>query len=155
MLDINLTEGDWFEGLHHSQRQSLEALLAKSNNEEEAGEIWLSRFGSGTTAGFGTLNNINNFYVNLRHEFIKFVCEESAYSEERSQAAELWKSQGKVGLVSFVAVTLAHPLGMAAAAITPVVALLFSLVAKFGVKAFCATCASKVDNQNPPSTTSE
>ena len=100
----------------------------------------MSRTGSNNTLGFGVGGPIQSFYTNVKNEFVAFVCGDAKYEEERAQAAQIWNSQGKVGLVSMVAAVVASTVGLAVAAIVPVIALLFSLAAKIGLNAFCGAC---------------
>jgi len=130
----------WFAGLPQSQAESILHLVDSGKSEEEVGELWLSRTGSNNTVGFGVGGPIQSFYSNVKKEFAAFVCGDEKYSDERKQASEIWKNQGKVGLVSMVAALVASTVGLAAAAIVPVIALLFSLAAKIGLNAFCAAC---------------
>lgn len=140
MLSIDLTTHGWFEGLPKPQADAIRQLISSGKSEEEIGELWLSRTGSNNTVGFGVGGPIQSFYVNVKKEFTAFVCGDEKYAEERAQAAQIWNNQGKVGLVSMVAAVVASTVGLAAAAVVPVIALLFSLVAKIGLNAFCAAC---------------
>lgn len=149
MFSVDLTSGGWLEGLPAAQSRVVQELLRAGNSEEEVGELWLSRTGAASTVGFGVGGPIQSFYANVRREFLAFVCGDSKYEEERRQALEIWNTQGKVGLVSMVAAVVAAAVGLAAAAVVPVVALLFSLAAKIGLRAFCETCNPAGDADTP------
>lgn len=140
MLDIDISGVDWIEEISESRKETIRNLLALGNNEEEVAEIWLTSMGSSSTAGFGAISSAQVFYENVKKEFIYFICGHEKYNEEREQAAKMWKEQGKVGLVSMVAALVASTLGLAVAAIVPVIALLLSVASKVGIGAFCATC---------------
>lgn len=140
MLSLELSQGGWFDGLPASQSAMVQHLLSEGRSEEQVGELWLSRTGSASTVGFGVGGPLQSFYANVKQEFVAFVCGDPKYDEERAQALEIWNSQGKVGLVSMVAAVVANTVGLAAAAVVPVVALLFSLGAKVGLNAFCNAC---------------
>ncbi|MGA1807564.1 MULTISPECIES: hypothetical protein [Sphingobium] len=140
MLAIALTTDGWLDGLPKSQSESIEQLVASGKSEEEVGELWLSRTGSNNTLGFGVGGPIQSFYANVKKEFVAFVCGDEKYNDERAQAVQIWNGQGKVGLVSMVAAVVASTVGLAAAAVVPVIALLFSLASKIGLNAFCAAC---------------
>ncbi|HEX8257872.1 MAG TPA: hypothetical protein VF589_09565 [Allosphingosinicella sp.] len=150
MLEVKLTEGGWFEGLPASQSGVLQQLLADGSTEEQVAELWLSTPGAASTAGFGAMGAIQSFYHNVKREFVAFACGDARYEDERAQALQIWKDQGKVGLVSMVAAIVASTVGLAAAAVVPVIALLFSLVAKVGLNAFCASCAPAADGATAP-----
>lgn len=140
MLTIELTEGGWLDALPASQKRTVRALLANGKSEEQIAEQWLSQIGSTSTAGFGGGGAIQSFYANVKREFVAFICGDPKYNEERTQAAAIWNDQGKVGLVSIVTALVATTVNLAAAAVVPVIALLFSLVAKIGLNAFCSAC---------------
>lgn len=140
MLNFEITKDGWFDGLPKGQIATLESLLAAGNSEEEVAELWLSQFGASTTVGFGAGGVFQHFFTNVKQEFVAFICGDPKYEQERSQAALIWNNQGKVGLVSMVASIVAVNVNLAAAAIVPIIALLFSLVAKIGINAFCGAC---------------
>ncbi len=152
MLELNLTSGDWFQGLPNAQAEILQSLLDSGSTEEQVAELWLGKAGSASTAGFGAVGAIQSFYANVKREFVAFMCGDPRYEDERKQAKQIWNNQGKVGLVSMVSALVASTIGLAAAAIIPVIALLFSLVAKVGVNAFCESCKvnEKVSSSNVP-----
>ena len=139
---FELTQGGWFDGLPAYQSQAIEQLLADGSSEEQVGELWLSRTGSTSTVGFGVGGPLQSFYANVKKEFVAFVCGDPKFDTERAQAVNIWKEQGKVSLVSIVAAVVASTVGLAAAAVIPVIALLFSLASKIGVNAFCAACST-------------
>ena len=140
MFDIDVSGVNWIEEISESQKTTIKRLLDSGNSEEEIAEIWLTSVGSSSTLGFGTISSAQVFYKNVKKEFIYFICGHEKYKEEREQAAKIWKEQGKLGFVSIVAAVVASTLGLAVAAIVPVIALLLSVVSKVGVGAFCATC---------------
>ena len=140
MLDIDISGVDWIEEISGSQKATIRRLIGFGNTEEEVAEIWLTSIGSSSTAGFGAISSAQVFYENVKKEFVYFICGHEKYNEERERAAKIWKEQGKVGLVSMIAALVASTLGLAVAAIVPVVALLLSVASKVGVGAFCATC---------------
>lgn len=140
MLSIELTPGGWLEGLPGSQRLMIQQLLDAEKTEEQIAQAWLSRAGSVSTAGFGAGGPLQSFYDNVKREFVAFVCGDPRYAALRAQALKIWSNQGKLGLVSMVAGVVATTVGLAVVAVVPVIALLFSLLAKVGINAFCKTC---------------
>ena len=120
MLQIELTAEGWFDELPEIQSRTIQALLGSGKSEEEVGELWLSMTGSQNTAGFGAGGPIQNFYSNVKREFVAFICGDAKYKKEREQANAIWSSQGKVGLVSMTAAFIASTVGLAAAAVVPV-----------------------------------
>lgn len=140
MLDIDLTDGGWLDAIPEVQGNIVRQMLENGSSEEQIAEIWLSNIGASTTSGFGAGGPIQTFFENVRSEFIDFICGGEKYATERDQAKSVWKEHGKIGLVATVATIIAPHVGLAAAAIIPVVALLMSLAAKVGVNAFCKSC---------------
>lgn len=140
MINIDISDVDWIEAIGKNQRRTIKGLIDSGNNEEEVAEIWLTTIGPLSTSGFGTVNSAQVFYENVKKELIAFICGHEKYKAEREQAEKIWNEQGKVGFVSMVAAIVAATLGLAVAAIVPVIALLLSVVSKAGVGAFCATC---------------
>jgi hypothetical protein len=149
MLNVELTQGGWLDGLGQSQSQTIQQLLDTGKSEEEVAQLWLSSAGATSTVGFGAAGPIQNFYSNVKREFVAFVCGDPKYDDERAQAQQIWNNQGKVGLVSMVAAVVASTVGLAAAAVVPVIALLFSLATKIGLNAFCAACNTPADGASP------
>jgi len=147
MLSFELTEDGWFDGLPPGQAPVLRTMLESGKTEEQVAEFWLSATGPDTTAGFGATGRIQKFFSNVKQEFNAFVCDDDRYEEERQQAARIWNEQGKVALVSMVAAVVASNIGLAVAAVVPVVALLFSLSAKVGINAYCESCLEDNDEK--------
>lgn len=137
-----ITPDGWIDGLAFDQSEIINAMLISGNTEEDIARQWLSVVGPGSTTGFGTGSGLGDFYSNVKAEFVRFVCGCDGCEKERSEALKIWNGSGKMALVSFVAGFIATNLGLAAVALIPVVALLFNLVAKVGVNAFCSTCAN-------------
>jgi hypothetical protein len=133
----NLGQEGWLDVLPGFQRTAIAELLAAGKTEEEVAELWLSRTGPEVTAGFGTAGNISSYFKNFRTEMDAFICGDTRYATERAQAALIWQQGGRNGLVPLVAGVIATKVGLAAVALIPVVALIFALVAKIGVGAYC------------------
>jgi len=138
-LNFELSPEGWIDGLPGPQRTIIEELLHSGQTEEQIAEMWLSQAGAGTTSGFGTNGPLQSFYKNVLREVVAFVCDDTKYAAEREEANNIWTKQGKIGLISFVAVLVGTKVGLASAAIMPVIALIFSALAKMTKNAFCAT----------------
>lgn len=139
MIDIELSPDGWLDAVPKAQANLILQMLEGGTSEEQIAEMWLSSTGAATTSGFGAGGPIQTFFVNVKAEFIDFVCGDDKYAAERSQAQTVWKEHGKIGLVAMIAAAIAPHVGLAAAAILPVIALLMSLVAKVSLNAFCKT----------------
>lgn len=142
MLAIEFTRGGWFDGLPIGQSQELKQMLDFGKTEEQVAELFLSSPGADSTSGFGASGPIQNYFLNVKQEFIDFVCGNPKYENERKQVEAIWNKQGKTAVVSMIAAYIAVSVGLTAAAVVPVVALLLSLISKVGVNAFCTTCAA-------------
>ena len=142
MLTVPITEGGWLVSMPPVQTRLLQSMLDSGKTEEQVAELWLSGASTNSTVGFGAGGAIQNFYMNVKKEFLAFVCGDVRYEAERDQALQIWNNQGKVGLVSMVSAVVASTVSLAVAAVVPIIAFLFSLVAKVGVNAFCASCSA-------------
>ena len=91
MLEIDLTDGNWFDGLPQSQNAAILHMLDSGKSEDEIGSFWLSAAGSGSTAGFGAGTINTSFFDNVKREFIAFVCGDAKYKAEQTQASKVWK----------------------------------------------------------------
>lgn len=141
MFEIDYQGSDWIHALPVHQSKIIDELIASGQGEEQIAELWLSKIGAPSTVGFGANGTIQNFYGNVKTEVVKMLCGDAKYEKDRSEAKEIWEKHGKLSLVSAVSAVIGSTVGLAAAAIIPVVALLFSMIGKIGIGAFCATCS--------------
>lgn len=140
-FELPAVDVDWLSAIPNPQAGVVREMLSAGQTEEQVAELWLNQAGATTNFGFGAGGALSSYFANVRAEFVSFVCGDEKYNSEREAALTLWKKGGQVTLVAGVSGFLATTLGLAATAIVPVVALLFSILAKLGVNAFCATCA--------------
>jgi hypothetical protein len=73
----------------------------------------------------------------VKAELAKLVCGDPQYNDVRAQIADLWNNH-KAAVVSAITVAIAGIVGVAAAALMPVIALLLALVSKVGSAAWCS-----------------
>jgi hypothetical protein len=144
MLDIELSTDGWLDAVPNTQANLIRQMLESGSSEEQIAESWLSNTGATTTSGFGVGGPIQTFFGNVKAEFVDFVCGGDKYAAERSQAQTIWKEHGKIGLVAMIAAAIAPHVGLAAAAILPVIALLMSLATKVSLNAFCKTATKPI-----------
>ncbi|MFT4192798.1 MAG: hypothetical protein QM617_14895 [Comamonas sp.] len=128
--------GDWLSELKPYQRSTLNVFLA-SASPEEAAERWLSSTGSPNIAAFGGPHDSKPFWNRFKDEFRKFVCDDSAYIEER----ESLTAQGPVSkavMISVVSAAIGATIGYSATLLAPAVALSLCAIGKMGVNAYCS-----------------
>jgi len=127
---------DWLNDLPTFQRSAIETFLKGGLTEEEVAELWLSRIGSDQNIGFGAGTVASNYLASVKSEFRKFVCGDADYESLRLEAEKVWVGT-KYPIVVLIAGVIGAKLGLAAAVISPVVALLLAAVCKIGKNAWC------------------
>ena len=143
-MDIEIPNGsldDWLSELKPYQRNSIQELL-KNHDELETAEIWVSSHGPENTIPFGGIPNTKPFWDNLKKEFNRFICDDSAYTKER----ESLKSEStipKTLMISAISAALGATLGFTATLLAPAIALLLFNVSKITKNAYCNTYFKK------------
>jgi hypothetical protein len=127
---------DWWSDLPGYQTTIIRELLASGMSETEAAELWLSRVGPDNNFAFGAGSPGANFLASVQTEFRKFLCGDAQYEQLRQQANETWNGM-KIPVVAAIAAGIGATVGVAAAVIMPVVALLLTAAAKIGLNAWC------------------
>lgn len=130
---------DWLSVLKPYQREIVDVLLVKENqNAERAAEKWLTATGATNIIPFGGVGNHKPFWDNFKSEFIRFLCDKTAYTEikagisnESPLVKTLW--------VSVISSAIGAKLGYAATLLAPAVALLLSAIGKISLQAYCKT----------------
>lgn len=136
---INLDAEGWLEVIPPYERATISDLLKAGKTEEEIAELWLSRAGPEANSGFGGVGNLQTYFSNFQNEIDAFICGDSRYKSDRTKATKILKDQGKEGFTIFISGLIATKIGLAAVAIVPVVALVFSITTKIGAEAYCKT----------------
>lgn len=129
----------WLDGLADYQRRAIDEQLQAGRSAEEVAEKWLNHAGADANAAFGVGGALKSYFANLLGELDAFVCGDSRYEKEQAEATALWDKGGKPALVAFAATAIAPQVGLAAVAIVPAVALMFSVIGKAGLAAYCTT----------------
>lgn len=89
-LDVPRLElEEWLGELKTYQRNTLEVFLTDST-PEAAAEKWISSTGSKNIEPFGGTRDSKPFWERFRKEFHKFICDDSAYVEERKALLAKW-----------------------------------------------------------------
>lgn len=119
------------------QRNSIATLIA-AHGEEEAAKKWLAANGPSSTQQFGgqQQGNPQPFWERLMAEFRLFVCGDKKYKKDRDKLLAQ-ATPTAMFVVSGVSSVIASTLGLAAALITPAIAILLHIVSKIGINAWC------------------
>jgi hypothetical protein len=140
---------DWIEALPEYQKATVNAMLDGGSDYEEVAGSWLSRVGPQNTYPFGaSARPQDNFGIgvpstqasyisSVKSELSNLICGDSKYEGIRNQVAEMW-NKDKMVIVSTITAAIANFVGVAAAALMPVVALLLALISKVGTSAWCS-----------------
>ncbi len=128
---------EWLDALATNEKSLILELTKVGLNENQIAEFWLGRSGSSATAGFGGGNYGSNYLRSIKAEFRKLICGDPSYSKIRSDIAAQW-ANGKTYVITLIAVAVSSALGVAVGVVTPIVALLLSMVCRIGTNAWCA-----------------
>lgn len=131
---------EWIKALPAYQRDTLLELLKRGTPAEAIADNWISATAE-NTYGFGTERRAGDksaFRSNVMLELEAFLCGDPKYDKER---AGLFgeKSATRTYVISAVAVAIAPSLGVTAAFLAPIVALMLASLGKISVNAWCAT----------------
>lgn len=141
----------WVTDLPAYQRDSITELLDKGIPFDEVAQRWLTasasntfRFGAVTAAG-----DKSTFLSNVKAEVRAYLCGDKRYAKER---AGLFgeKAPARTMVTSSMAVAIAPHIGVAAAVLAPIIALVLASLGAIALNAWCASTSPKV----PPATDS-
>ena len=111
--------------------------MLENDGPEQVVEKWISANGPTNTIGFGGAGNNKPFYDSFKTEFRKFICGSVDYDTERKKILD----EGiviKTVLISTASSAIAVKLGVMASLLVPAVALMFHVVGKIGINAWCS-----------------
>ena len=139
-MPLTLPDGDldaWLAPLKPFQRAALSVFL-KDGGPDDAAKRWLTTTGSPNIVAFGGSmeNDAKPFWDLLQAEFRKFVCDDTAYVEEKKGLI----GEGYVARGLWISVTsaaLGATLGFAATLLAPAIALMLSTAVSIGTNAYC------------------
>lgn len=126
----------WLAALPSYQASAVSSLL-QEHTMEEAAKMLLASVGDTRNSPYGGGSNPNNLYDSVLTEVRKFICGDTSYDDLRAQALEQWE-RGQLYIVGTVAAAVGSILGIAAAVLVPVISVIFAMVVKLGVNAWCA-----------------
>jgi hypothetical protein len=128
---------EWLTVLKPYQRKTIEAYLS-GGTPEDAAEKWLAATGSPNIVPFGGQANPKPFWDNFKAEFRKFVCDDTAYADEKKALASE-SPVSKAILVSAVSAAIGAQIGYTATLLAPAVTVLLCTVGKMSIAAYCAS----------------
>lgn len=131
---------EWIRALPEYQSKSLVMLLEQGSNFDDVAQTWISA-SAANTYRFASASNVNDkskFLESLKQEVRLFLCGDKKYDKERKG---LFGEKGLIRtyVVSSMAVAIAPHLSVAAAAISPLIALVLASMGKVTLNAWCAT----------------
>lgn len=127
--------GEWLKVLKPYQQTTLETFL-RHFSLEEAAEKWLGATGSPNIVPFGGNKDTKPFWDRFLEEFRKFICDETAYVEDKA-ALKAEMPVSKELLVSVVSAGIGATIGYTATLLAPAVTLLLCAVGKMTKNAYC------------------
>lgn len=136
----------WIQSLPRYQQVRLNSLLSAGITLEEAAEKWLSA-NVENTYPFGAEKKDNIFVDRIRDEVRLFLCGSEEYESVRSKI----ESNGNIIHTYFIGVlsaAIAPQLGLAAAFLAPVIALILVSISQIGLNAWCKMKEHTVDNDS-------
>jgi hypothetical protein len=136
---------NWLGELKPYQRSILNEFLT-TQDAELAAEKWLTTTGSPNIIAFGGAENPKPFWDRFKNEFHRFLCDETAYTEEK-KALVAENPITKAMIISVISSALGATLGLSATLIAPAATLLLFTVGKMSLAAYCQS--------NVPSTPTE
>lgn len=138
------TLDDWLAELKPYQCATLAQFL-KTCTPEQTAEKWLSTAGSENIAHFGGIRDSKPFWRRFCEEFKRFICDESAYVNEK-QALSTEGPVAKAFLISTISAAIGACLGYSATLLAPAVTLLLYAVGRVGLTAYCRVSDEKTES---------
>lgn len=132
----NYKPSDWIDALPPAQQSVIRDMLATGLSFEQVAEGWLSACGPENTFPYGGEGAKTTFSENIKAELHKLICGDPAYENIRGQARTLTEKH-KTEVAMVVAGAVGSALGIAAAALLPVVCLVLASVTSVGINAWC------------------
>lgn len=134
---------DWINTLEDEKQRSIFLAFINSGvNEEKISEIWLDELENNRTFDSRVLElklvKLKDLKESFMDEFVKLVCGDEKYFEERKEFIIKAQNTHKYVVLS-IATSLGAKFGFEATVIYPVVTLMLSSVSKIGFNAFCTT----------------
>ncbi|WP_251550509.1 hypothetical protein [Neobacillus muris] len=142
MQDLNLfsdqKESSWLEALPSYQKEIVSELL-DSKSHEEAALAWLEASVDNTSPFTGQPQPEKKYLPLLKKEIHKLLCGNPEYATDRNELAQLTQTkENKTAIVSMVSAVIGAKVGLAATFIAPAIVIIFMMIAKTSLNAWCA-----------------
>ncbi|MGG0747252.1 hypothetical protein ABE088_28685 [Priestia megaterium] len=133
-------ENQWLDTLPHYQKAVvLELLASNSNDYDTAALSWLEASVGNTSPFSGEPKKDMKYFESLKNEVYKLLCGNPDYSADRVELVQLIKSEGgKNSVVAFISGIIGAKLGLTAAFVSPAIVILFMMITKTSLNAWCA-----------------
>ncbi len=128
---------DWINTLEPYQKDPIVEMGLTTENADSIAQKWLSATTS-YTAGFGTSQGARPFFDNIKKEVLKFICDESAYVEDKKRLQEI-PGVNKTAIVAVVSTAIATVVGTSAIYLIPVIVIVLFSFGRIVKNAFCKT----------------
>ncbi|WP_243557953.1 hypothetical protein [Priestia megaterium] len=133
-------ESQWLDALPNYQKDVVSELLAfNSNDYDKAALSWLEASVDNTSPFSGEPKKDKKYFESLKNEVYKLLCGNPDYSADRDELTQLVKSEGsKSSVIAFISGIIGAKLGLAAAFVSPAIVILFMMITKTSLNAWCA-----------------
>ena len=133
-------ESQWLDALPNYQRDIVSELLSVTSNDYDAAALsWLEASVDNTSPFSGEPKKDKKYFESLKTEVHKLICGDPDYDADRNELAQLIKSErSRSSLVAFISGVIGAKIGLAAAFVSPAVVILFMMITKTSLNAWCA-----------------
>lgn len=136
VLLFNFSQDEILNSLKVYQRD-ISIKLIEDHGLDKAAEIWIDNNNLNDLKKFGGIQeDKKKLYDFILDEFNLFICGDKKYKSDRQKLASA-SSPTALLFVSSISSIISAYLGLAAALITPVIAILLCSISKIGVNAWC------------------
>ena len=127
----------WLRTLPQNERDFVSDLLASNPSEKKVSETIQFWFSNITTLNINTIRN-EEFYMKVKKELFMFLCGDPKYDLERKRIKFINETLNwEFLLVSFISAALGSQLGITEHFIAPVVVIIFIMISKISINAWC------------------
>lgn len=121
--------------------------MSATDDPASAALSWLESAGPSDTALLGAVRNgASLFYEKMLEQLRIFLCDETAYQDERKQLLHEARA-GRTATIMVIAGAIGHTIGVAAVLIAPPIALTLAVVTAAGTDAACETLGKMIEDR--------
>jgi hypothetical protein len=133
----SIEKAAWITAIPEYQLSTLREMGLKEENPEEIAQKWLAATTS-QTSFFASGSSSRPFFDNIRKEIVRFICDDTAYTEVKNQLNKVPGGNPAI-IVSSMTAGISAVVGTSAVLLCPVVALILYGMGKITKTAFCKT----------------